>query len=338
MIDQRDKVRGCFLGLAIGDALGKPWESYTAEKIKKTCGRIDRYIDNPDHKYYDNKPVGSTTDDCQLSLAVARALIKGKGIDLDLIAQEHVDEYRKTTSGWGTATREAIKQISEGTHWSNVKSEDENGNKLGYGNGIAMKIAPLGLYFALQPLKMLDSDNPTCEGKIDVIGELKKIDQFVKMTHHTEVALESAFAQLFAVIKCFKSDPDNFDVNSFIKTVCWSVSNHPKKEGTLAERFKLLSEHDKYSFGKIIEDFKGNCFVYNSLPFSYMFFVKNPMTIECMYDCASSGGDVDTNASIVGALLGSLHGTKIFPNHLIDTLEDFTGIIKLADDLYDLFK
>jgi ADP-ribosylglycohydrolase len=43
-MDLHDKVRGCFLGLVIGDALGKAVEGLPASLIEREFGRITRYI------------------------------------------------------------------------------------------------------------------------------------------------------------------------------------------------------------------------------------------------------------------------------------------------------
>ena len=37
----RDKIRGCFLGTAIGDALGKPVECETPARIAEKFGRVE---------------------------------------------------------------------------------------------------------------------------------------------------------------------------------------------------------------------------------------------------------------------------------------------------------
>ena len=40
-----DRVRGCLLGLAIGDALGAPLEGLTTQQIKTHYGRVKNYVD-----------------------------------------------------------------------------------------------------------------------------------------------------------------------------------------------------------------------------------------------------------------------------------------------------
>jgi ADP-ribosylglycohydrolase len=80
------------------------------------------------------------------------------------------------------------------------------------------------------------------------------------------------------------------------------------------------------------------CYVYCSLPFSYMFFLRNFTSIESLYEVVSQGGDADTNASMVGALLGALNGISIFPDHLVDELEAKDQLVDAANRLCEVFK
>jgi len=71
----RDKVVGMFLGVAIGDALGMPAEGHAAEDIAAKFGRLDRYHPVSGHRWLGDLPKGATTDDWQLTRAVAEAII-----------------------------------------------------------------------------------------------------------------------------------------------------------------------------------------------------------------------------------------------------------------------
>mgnify|MGYP001607376832 FL=1 len=89
---------------------------------------------------------------------------------------------------------------------------------------------------------------------------------------------------------------------------------------------------------EIIDTFGGGtCYVYNSLPFTYAFFFRNPTSIETLYDVVNSGGDTDTNGSMCGALLGALNGTAIFPQHLVDGLVGKEKILDVAERFCDAF-
>jgi ADP-ribosylglycohydrolase len=81
----------------------------------------------------------------------------------------------------------------------------------------------------------------------------------------------------------------------------------------------------------------GTCYVYNSLPFSYAFFLRGPFSIETLYDVAYAGGDADTNASFVASMLGAICGTTIFPKLLVEGVQNKSQIIKIADLFYEKF-
>ena len=81
----------------------------------------------------------------------------------------------------------------------------------------------------------------------------------------------------------------------------------------------------------------GSCYVYDSLPFSYAYFLKNPFSSEALIEVVNAGGDTDSNGAMVGALLGALHGTDIFPQHLIDGLKGKEQIIDAVDRFCERF-
>jgi ADP-ribosyl-[dinitrogen reductase] hydrolase len=332
MID-KNKVRGAFLGIAIGDALGKPVETFSAEKIKSLYGKIDQYFPCSEHKWFGNDKEGTWTDDTQLSLAMANALINKRQFDVDEIAQEHVKEFQVSVKGWGNTTKQAISNIASGTHWSKACVIGESSK--GVGNGVAMKVAPISVYVALT--------NPSCEF-LKLKKDLEKIIQVSMMTHRTSVGITSGLAHVFAVWKCLNSTPDNFDHNSFIRIVCGAGMigrrQLPDTIGVddISNRFNMLHDYKVVTTEEIISKFGGgSSYVYDSLPFTYMFFLRNPQTIQSLYDCVSAGGDTDSNGSMLACMLGALHGTDIFPSNLIDGLDQKEMILDIADKLYDTF-
>ena len=70
-----NRYQGCIVGLAVGDALGHPAETKTPAQIRTQFGP-DGITDFKSAGLY---PPGTYTDDTQMSLAVARALIAAGG-------------------------------------------------------------------------------------------------------------------------------------------------------------------------------------------------------------------------------------------------------------------
>lgn len=334
-MDLHDKVRGCFLGIAIGDALGKPVETCKAAYIAEKHGRVQDYLDSSGHKWFDGHQKGTTTDDWQLTKAVARSFINSGGkFDLDAVALEHSKEFAQSVLGWGGSTREAVARITEGTHWKEAGITDKPNR--GTGNGVCMKIAPVGLYLRLT--------NPACDNP-QWDEDLNKMVHFALMTHRTTMGVASGLAHAYATFRVFESTPDNFDPAAFVRCVyqasliaenAFNWPHGPKDD--LAVRMQMLSQVSGWTTQDIIDNFGGgSCYVYDSLPFTYAFFLKNPHSIDSLYDCVSAGGDTDSNGSMLAGLLGALHGTSIFPEHLIDGLQEKEEVLAVADEFYATF-
>ena len=329
----KDKVRGAFLGLAVGDALGKPVETLSAKTIRERHGEVKEYLSCSGHKWFNGHMQGTWTDDTQLSLAIARAFVNKGEFNLDEIAREHVNEFAVNVKGWGGSTREAISKIATGVHWS--QASITNKANRGSGNGVAMKVAPISVYMALT--------NPACEQE-KWKKDLQNIMHVAIMTHRTSMAITSGLAHTFAVFKCLNSTPDNFDRASFIRTICGAgmIGRQQLPEtiesDDIANRFDMVHDYENIETEEIINRFGGgSCYVYDSLPFTYMFFLRNPYTIQSLYDCVSAGGDTDSNGSMLACMLGALHGTSIFPQNLVDGLDQKEMILEIADKLYERF-
>lgn len=337
---ERDQIRGMFLGIAIGDALGMSVEGFSAEKIKEKYERVTSYHEPTGHKWFDGEPAGKTTDDTQLTLAVAAALLES-GLSIQTQVEKHVEAFRDSTHGWGYSTKEGVRNLANGISWF------KSATGKGLGNGVAMKIAPLAAWtFLIDKQKnfTLDQKNQLLETVVDFGLRI------TVMTHDTVIGVASAWAQFFAVLTCLDNDEDwkkkfitrvqdGAALASYSHGNSWSPDEESdKEEDDLSVRLLLLDNYEEYNPERTIKEFgEGSCYVYNSLPFTYMFFLKNPHSIDSLYDVVSAGGDTDTNGSMLGACLGALNGDSIFPDHLIEGLVGKDQVLEMADRFYDAF-
>ena len=62
-----EKLRGCYWGLALGDALGKPVEFNSMDSIRERYGESG--VQNPEEGAY-------WTDDTEMTLAITNALLR----------------------------------------------------------------------------------------------------------------------------------------------------------------------------------------------------------------------------------------------------------------------
>lgn len=142
---RRDRFRSAgeslLAAIAYGDAAGAPYEGEPARPIHV------RQLVGYDSPVFGPSPAGGWTDDTQLSLAVARALIASDQFDLDRIADEHLRQLHQTPKatigdvtlvrGWGPSTVAAVDRYRCGA------PPADSGTPNGAGNGVLMKMAPL---------------------------------------------------------------------------------------------------------------------------------------------------------------------------------------------------
>jgi ADP-ribosylglycohydrolase len=140
-----EKAKGVVFGLAIGDALGRPTEFMSLIQIKKKYG--DRGIqDMPDPPLF--------TDDTQMSIAIAEALIKAGGEDIETIMQAVKDEFVKwyhspeNTRAPGRTCLRGVAGMERGIHWSKSGLVDSKGC------GSAMRAAPIGYLYQDDPQRL----------------------------------------------------------------------------------------------------------------------------------------------------------------------------------------
>ena len=337
MTSLRSKITGMFFGVAIGDALGKPVETFSKSKIDKTFGRITKYESSKYHKWFDGDEIGTITDDTQLTIAVAESIIESNGLNMDSIAKWHVDALSVTDAGWGNSTRLAVKNLQSGINWSNSAIKGEN---YGVGNGVAMKVSPISAYYVIKSIQKNDY-NLILDNVTDFLVK------FNNMTHLNHVSLKSTGTMFSAFSYCLA---ENNEFNPHLMSescFLYSCLNQHKsndnyelslsKDNLSSRIYDLFKNYKAYSESDIIEKYNGGgCYCYDSIPFSLYFFLKNPNSIDSLFEVVSSGGDTDSNGSMVGGLLGALNGVEIFPQYLIDGLKDKEQIYSLANRFCDV--
>jgi ADP-ribosylglycohydrolase len=225
-----------------------------------------------------------------------------------------------------------------------------------------MKIAPIAAFIAAFYLKnRYDLEKPLTVLTEEWINfwnkTIKDVYDYTLMTHNSSMALESAFAQIYGIVHCLLyAEKVPFNINIFLKQIIDGAKFGSElkfgdnlfndgSEATLYSRLIELKndfEADKlndtdYIIKKYAGAGKSTGYILNSIPFSYAFFLRNPHSIDAMYDVVNAGGDTDTNAAIIGPMLGALNGTKIIPQHLLDGLKVREEVERLADEFCDAF-
>jgi ADP-ribosylglycohydrolase len=185
----RSRVQGSLLGLAVGDALGYPAEFRTRRQLQVELGpegitgflrlkdeRFSRpFILGPDH------PPGTFTDDTQMSLCVAEALLAAGRADRDTLMREMGRRFAlwhrsaDNNRSPGETTGIACERLAAGVPWR------EAGVPHSKGCGANMRVAPIGLYFE----------------DLDTVADVARDSS--RLTHGHPAALEGAAAAALLV-------------------------------------------------------------------------------------------------------------------------------------------
>jgi ADP-ribosylglycohydrolase len=362
----RGQIRGMLVGGAVGDALGAPVETWDLPKILAVHGRpVTRYVAPIGHTWFKPEEFlpGMTTDDTQLTVATMQGLINGHDAAkaehnfdryMDTIAQAHVEAMQFAIGGWGATTTEAVRRLASGVHWSQSgKTREEN---RGTGNGVPMKNSPLAAWAG--------SPEACRTGLARGHSPFnQRLVVFSAMTHGSAISAEASVIHGNVMhFLLFEQPGDNALAKDFIKLVAdivwawqneqgdkhWHTSLLEPGERTLKERMlrlaRLLSDGVLPSMA--IDDLKGefgggSCSVYDSLPFSYALFLRNPESFDSIIEAVNAGGDNDTNAKLVGEMLGAYHGLDFFltpaNKWAVAGLKGYDRLLAVADQFCSTF-
>ena len=130
----RDRFRGVLLGTHCGDALGMPVEGWTADQIRSEFGLLN----NMSHGRLAR---GSFTDDTEMTLALAQALVDGQGGFEEQQLARTFAEHLHASRGYGRNTLAILFEVRDRVPWElAVRRKGQTGGS--HGNGSAMRVAP----------------------------------------------------------------------------------------------------------------------------------------------------------------------------------------------------
>ena len=128
------RARAAFIGLAIGDALGGPVEFMTAREIAAKYGILKDIVGGG---WLRLKP-GNVTDDTEMALCIARALVTAGGWTLTGIADNFAAWLKSKPADVGDTCRRGIRNYL-------LKGHVETPfNQWDAGNGALMRMLPGG--------------------------------------------------------------------------------------------------------------------------------------------------------------------------------------------------
>jgi poly(ADP-ribose) glycohydrolase ARH3 len=302
----RERFEGCLFGIAVGDALGGKFEGQTAESIRARFPSTERLIAYPQEEIW-------YTDDTQMTIGVCEALIERGEIIEEILCRAFVANYLPSR-GYGRGARAVLDAMEDGLDYRQVAERHFPGGS--FGNGAAMRVAPVGLLFRDNRRRLWD------QARLSALP-----------THLHPLGIEGAQLLALAVGHC--SSMVRFDRSTFFGELiqaCESADYRAKIE----QGARVQTSADLVALGNGIE-------ALHSVPTAIASFALTPESFEeTISNVIFLGGDTDTLAAMAGALSGAYLGAGRLPSRLVGLLESSpkgrTYLQQLARQLHGVYQ
>lgn len=277
--DRIDRACLSLDGLSIGDAFG---QQFFAPQIAAEANRS-----NPP------PPPWGYTDDTEMAIALTETLCECESVDQDVFAQHLVERYRSAPDrGYGAGARQLLEDVAAGGDWRTLSSEMFGGGG-SFGNGAAMRVAPLGGWFA-------DSTETT----------IRQAALSAEVTHSHPEAQVGAIAVALAAAWAWRRESESAE-----ELIPWIVSKIDQSE--VRRRLEWTESYPLDTWAFTIASQVGcghEISAQDTVPFCiWMAAVFLDDYCEAMWTAARVGGDIDTTCAIIGGIVALSVGPAGIP-------------------------
>jgi ADP-ribosylglycohydrolase len=279
--------------LGLGDALGEML-SYRAEAAPQWLKQNDF-------------PAGPWfhTDDTEMAISIASVLKSHGHIHQDALAKRFVRRFeRDPDRGYGKMTRIQMREVLAGAKWRETAA-NAFGGQGSMGNGGAMRVAPLGAYFA--------NDLERCASEA-------RASSVVTHTHPEGVAGTIAVAVAAALAWQLRNTPGPERANQFFDAVLRMTPESEVRRGIVEAR-KTPAQTPSEDVARKL----GNGSLVtapDTVPFCLWISAHHPDNfVDALAQTICVGGDCDTNAAIVGGIVALSAGREAIPEDWLKARE-----------------
>lgn len=291
------------VGSALGDAIGElAFRCPEKARLLELLNRLEEL---------------SYTDDTAMAIGLAQSILEKGGIDQQHLGDTFSHNYRREPwRGYGPGPPMIFSMVStsEISYIDAAQSLFGGGGSLG--NGAAMRIAPVGLFFYNSETLYDES----CAS--------------AQVTHTHPVGKDGAAVQALAVAQAVQLQPQNaFPLELFIqKLVDFARTPEIRKKMELVNTLiagDTPPDTASDSLGRSVA-------VDESMPFAIYCFLRHPTSFEdCLFCAILNGGDRDTLGAMACAISGAFLGIDAIPGSWREKLENRTHIEYLASALIE---
>ncbi len=304
MTDIKAKYLGGMVGSALGDAIGELAFRYPSKE--SLCIQLDQL---KELRY---------TDDSAMSIGLAESILKKGFLDQqDLGETFRLNFEREPWRGYASGPPTIFSMVERlGITYAEA-ARGLFGGTGSFGNGAAMRIAPIGLFFHNSP----DLYEEACIS--------------ASVTHAHPVGKDGAAVQAKAISLAVKLDPrEAFPLKAFIDALT-DFARTPELQEKIRDVEELITANAHPSYAA--EQLGRTVSVHESLPFALYSFLRHLKSFEdCLYCAILHGGDRDTLGAMACAVSGAYLGIESIPGSWRRKLENRAYIEDLASGLSEI--
>lgn len=307
---ERERYRGCVLGLAVGDALGMPTEFLSLAGIRARWG--PQGVTDLEAGHW---RAGSFTDDTQMTLALAEGILAGgrdAAVDaiMAAVAQEFVHWMEAPLGGHrapGNTCLTGCRNLAAGMPWREAGVADSKGC------GSAMRAAPVGLAW------------PGDYERIREIGVAQSL-----ATHGHPCALAGSVAVAALVSMALEGVAPG---EMLARVLDLTADLSDEFAAQMAVVPEVLDRPDAEAW----TDLGGGWVAEEAVAGALWCFLRSPDDYRAtVLRAANTDGDSDSLACIAGAISGAYNGLDAIPQDWRDRVERGDYLTDVADRLFDL--
>lgn len=311
------QFRGCLLGLAIGDALGAPVEFDKLTDIRARFGPYGITDLVPWH----GLPAGSYTDDTQMTLATIHGMLAAHAAGKPLAGNGWATAVYRSYLEWLATQDDPAQRRAPGNTCLSALRSGKMGTlgatpNYSKGCGGVMRTAPVGLAFR-------------------GAEAFRHGAEYAVITHgHPSGYLSAGFmAELIGHLL------DRLSLDEGLDRSSETLRIYAGHEETLAKvvQARALAENGT-PIDPAIRDIGEGWVGEEALGVAIFCALRFPDDYRAAVIAgANHDGDVDSTASMAGAILGTIHGAEAIPAQWIDKIENRQEIESLAAKMYEIW-
>lgn len=294
-----DRAEGVLLGLACGDALGRPVEFRSQAGIEREYGRLTEMVGDGAHR----KPAGTITDDTELALCIARSVVERGRFDGADVADRFVEWYRSDPFDIGGLTADALRLVDEGVPWDEAglrcwETLPEGQNA---GNGSVMRCAPYALAFAEESERLVTVSR---QSSAITHADPRCTDSCAVLNLTIAALLDGSSTPLADALDYVRADaPDE-----------------------LIEALEPVPDVDETAL-------RNTGYVVDTLQTALTDALAADNARDAIVSAVNRGGDADSIGAVAGAVAGARFGASDLPERWLATIPESDELRRLASDL-----